>query len=185
MSAGRDLLRHLLDAVFLLGVVFKGLDGLVELIVGIPLLFLPPTTITAVVGHLATHLHGHDALLLGVYLVVHAVVKLAIVTALIVGALRVYPWAIAALGALTIAQLVDLCLHPSIGVAALTALDLVIIALTWREWRERHSLRQTWSATLAWLRRRPEPAPPPGVTRTAAVSGPPARGSRRARRRRR
>jgi uncharacterized membrane protein len=172
----RGTVRHLLDVVFLLGVVVKGLDGLVEVVAGIPLLFVSPASLTSFVQGIAARelledphdlvatllvrgvaqLHGRDAVLLGVYLLVHGIVKLAIVTALILGAVRVYPWAIAALAALTVYQIVELVLHPSVGLALLTALDLVIIALTWREWRECRSLRQTWAATIAWIRRREE-----------------------------
>ena len=79
--------------------------------------------------------------------------KAAIVVALVLGAIRVYPWAIAALSALTVYQIVELVLHPSVGLVLLTLLDLAVIALTWREWRRRHSLRETLAETRAWLRR--------------------------------
>ncbi|MGN6324634.1 DUF2127 domain-containing protein [Pseudolysinimonas sp.] len=164
--------RHVLDLVFLIGIAFKALDGLVEVVVGLPLLFLSPATLTALVrgataGELledphdrvarllqsgVAQLHGHGAFFLGVYLLVHGVVKLAIVVALVVGATRVYPWAIAALSALTIYQIVEFALHPSVGIALLTLLDIAIIALTVREWREGRSLRDTLRATGAWTR---------------------------------
>lgn len=169
--------QHVLDLVFLLGVTFKAIDGLGEILIGIPLLFITPAGVTGAVQHLTArelaedphdlianllvhgvnHLAGSDLRLLGIYFLVHGIVKVAIVVAIIVGAVRVYPWAIAALTALTIFQIVELALKPSIGIALLTVLDIIIIALTWREWRERRSLRDTARETWRWLRRRPAP----------------------------
>jgi uncharacterized membrane protein len=103
-------------------------------------------------------LKPQDMFTLGIYIAVHGAVKVAIVVALAVGAVRVYPWAIGALGILTIVQIVDLVVNPAIGVILLTVLDLIVIALTWREWRERRSLWDTFAATAAWVRRHPAPA---------------------------
>lgn len=155
MAIGNTTVRHLLDLLFLVGVVVKGLDGVAELIGGVVAIVLPGATVVSI-----THgqLHGGDLPLLIVFLLVHGVVKVAIVVSLVVGAVRVYPWAIGALAALTVAQVVDLVMRPSIGLVLLTILDVVVIALTWREWRERRSLRQTFAATAAWMRRRPSPS---------------------------
>lgn len=169
--------QHVLDLVFLLGVTFKAIDGLGEILIGIPLLFLTPAGVTTAVQHLTAreltedphdlianllvhgvnHLAGSDLRLLGIYFLVHGIVKVAIVVAIIVGAVRVYPWAIGALTALTIVQVVELVLHPTIGVVLLTVLDVIIIALTWREWRECRSLRDTARETWRWIRREPAP----------------------------
>jgi uncharacterized membrane protein len=149
----RPTVRHLLDLLFLVGVVVKGLNGVAELAGGVAAAVLPATTSVSIAHG---HLHAHDVPLLVVFLLVHGVVKVAVVVALIVGALRVYPWAIGALVVLTVLQIVDLAMRPSLGVVLLTILDVIVIALTWREWRARHSLRQTFVATVAWIRRRPE-----------------------------
>jgi uncharacterized membrane protein len=164
--------NHILDVIFLVGVFFKGIDGLVELIAGVPLLFLSPSglasivhTVTAgellagphdIIANLLIHgtqkLGAQVTFVIGLYLLIHGIVKLAIVISLIVGATKIYPWAIAALGILAIVQIVDFVIHPSLGVALLTLLDWVIIALTWREWHEHRSLKETLFETIAWIR---------------------------------
>lgn len=164
---------HVLDLAFLIGVALKGLDGLGELVLGFPLLFLSHAQIASLAHSVtaeeltedphdllanlllkgAAHA-GHGALLfVGLYLLLHGVVKLAIVVALIWGKERLYPWAIVALAVFAVFQVVEFVLHPSVSVALLTVLDIVIIVLTWREWRQHRSLRETFRTTLAWIRR--------------------------------
>lgn len=162
---------HILDLVFLLGIAVKGIDALSELVIGIPLAFLSHAQLDAAARAVTAEelsedphdllanllLHGvarvgHGTLLfVALYLIVHGLVKLAIIAALIWGAERIYPWAIAALAAFAVFQGVELVLHPSVSVALLTLLDLVIIALTWREWRQHRTLRTTVRTTLAWI----------------------------------
>ena len=166
---------RILDLVFLIGVLFKGLDGLVELVGGVVLLFVTPAKlqhaaaratsgelaedphdlIANLIVHGAAHLQHGSIVFAAVYLLVHGIVKLAIVIALLVGSRRIYPWAMAALGAFLIFQVYELVTQPSIGVAGLTAFDAVIIWLTWREWRRGRELRTTWRGTVAWVFRRP------------------------------
>ncbi|MFD1721280.1 DUF2127 domain-containing protein [Amnibacterium endophyticum] len=160
--------RHdrVLDVVFLVGVVLKGLDGLFELVAGVPLLFIGPQRLDALaqsftaeelqedphdlVAHLV--LHGAAAatsgglLFAAVYLLVHGVVKLAVVAALIAGAHRVQPWAIGVLIAFVVFQLVEMTMHFSIGLVLITLLDLVVIVLAWREYRKRRTFREAWDS---------------------------------------
>jgi uncharacterized membrane protein len=165
---------HVLDLVFLVGLLVKGLDGLAELVVGVPLLLLTRGQLTGIAQAVTAQelsedphdlvanlvLHGvataspGGLLLGGLYLIVHGVVKLAIVLALVFGKRRIYPWAIAALGAFTVFQLVELVLQPTVTVALLTVLDVVIVVLTWREWRHGRTLRETLRTTVDWLRPR-------------------------------
>ena len=169
---GRLRRDHVLDLVFLVGVALKGLDGLGELLLGIPLAFLsraqvdslahsftaeelsedPQDLVANLLLHSTAHVAHGTLLFVALYLIVHGAVKVAIVLALIFGAERVYPWAIAVLGLFTVFQAVEFVLHPSVSVALLTLLDVVVIALTWREWRQRRSLRETFASTLAWIR---------------------------------
>jgi uncharacterized membrane protein len=171
----------LLDWTFLIGVLLKGVDGLVELLVGIPLLFLTPDQISGLARSLTADelaqdpndfwanllLHeaarfDHASLAIGgIYLVVHGAVKLAIVVALLLGSRRVYPWAVAALGLLTVLQIVDLFLKFSVGVLLLCILDVLIIALTIREWREGRSLHDVIRLRAPWLMGRRRSAIPP------------------------
>lgn len=168
-----------LDLIFLIGVLFKGIDGLAELIGGAVLLFITPShlqnavhaataeelsedphdIIANLLRHGAAHLGGRGIMFVAAYLLLHAVVKIAIVVALLIGSKRVYPWAMAGLGAFVAFQIYELATKPSIGIVALTVLDLVIIWLTWREWRRGRELRSTWRGTVDWVfRRSPRPA---------------------------
>lgn len=165
---------RILDLVFLIGVLFKGVDGLGELFGGIVLLFVGPTRLRGMANHLTAHELSHDpddaianfirheaahlgetgVAFLAIYLLLHGIVKLAIVIALLVGSRRVYPWAIGALIAFVLFQVYELVTAPTIGFVFLTAFDLVIIWLTWREWRRDRELRDTWRGTVDWVFRR-------------------------------
>ncbi|HWT39847.1 MAG TPA: DUF2127 domain-containing protein [Dongiaceae bacterium] len=163
--------KHILDLIFLVGLLWKGIDGFFEFLGGIALFFLSPTGVASLVHNLTAEelledphdfianllIHGtsnlgKNFLLFGaVYLVIHGAVKLAIFGALVVGAVKVYPWAIGALSILTVYQIVELVIHPGVGLALLTALDIIIIALTVREWREKHTVRETLEGTWRWI----------------------------------
>jgi len=169
--------ERVMDLVFLIGVALKGLDGLVELVGAIVLLVTTPGQLLLIAQRLTAHelarepndflanalLHSITQLgsgtvvFLAVYLLLHGVLKLAIVIALMLGTRRVYPWAIAAIGAFLIYQVYELFVSPSIGLVLLTVFDLIILLLTWREWRRGRPLRQTWHSTLDWILRRPQP----------------------------
>lgn len=166
--------ERILDLIFLIGVLFKGIDGLIELIGGLALLVLSPAqllgAVTAVTAHeLAEdphdildnllihgvqHLAGSGLVFIALYLLFHGVVKLAIVIALLLGSRRVYPWAIAVLIAFLGYQVYELVVAPSVGIVLLSVFDAVIIALTWREWRHGRTLHQTMRSTIDWVLRR-------------------------------
>jgi uncharacterized membrane protein len=166
--------ERVLDLVFLIGVVVKGLDGLVEFVGGAILLFVTPGQILGItqtvfahelaedpddpianaVLHGVAHLDSGATAFLAAYLLVHGVVKLAVVVALLLGSRRVYPWALVVLLLFLIYQLYELFTAPSVGVVILTALDAFIIWLTWREWRHGRTLHETARGTFDWLLRR-------------------------------
>lgn len=148
--------RSWLDRAFVVGIIGKGLNGAVELLGGLLLLFLTPSQIQHVAiawthGELskdpddviATHLlHTADgltgsALLFGaVYLLAHGVVKVVLVTALLLNKLWAYPWMIVVLLIFIAYQLYRILLNPTAGLIGLTVFDIVIVALTWREYHE-------------------------------------------------
>jgi uncharacterized membrane protein len=148
--------RDLLDQTFEVGIILKGLDGVLEVIGGLLLLVVSPATIDRVVTGLtrhelsedphdllATHLlktaHGltGSAVLFGaVYLLAHGVVKVILVAALLNNQLWAYPWMIVFLGIFIVYQVYRLSLEPSVGLAALTIFDAVIAWLTYREYRK-------------------------------------------------
>ncbi|MDQ4213815.1 DUF2127 domain-containing protein [Microbacterium sp. ASV81] len=178
-AAHRELV---LDWVFLVGVFFKALDGLFELVVGIPALFIsklqlaalahaltagelaedPHDLIANLILHLSSRLSAGALLIAGIYLVIHGAVKVAIVVALVLGSRRIYPWAVGALGVLLIIQIVDLVLKFSVGVLLLTVLDVVIIWLTVREWRHGRTLDDVIRLRAPWLVRRRRSGPAAG-----------------------
>ena len=154
--------QNKLDWVFAVGIVAKGLNGAVEVIGGLLLLILGPRGIGNVVVRLtreelsedpgdfvASHvLHTADgltgsAVLFGaIYLLAHGVVKVVLVVALLLDKLWAYPWMIVVLGLFIAYQVYRIALGPSAGLIALTVFDLIIVALTWREYTQRRRHRR-------------------------------------------
>jgi uncharacterized membrane protein len=148
--------RNWLDRAFAVGIIGKGLNGAAELLGGLLLLILTPDQIQHVAvswtrgelsedphDFIATHLlHTTDgltgsAVLFGaVYLLAHGVVKIVLVTALLLNKLWAYPWMIVVLLLFIGYQLYRIVLNPTAGLIGLTIFDIVIVALTWREYRQ-------------------------------------------------
>jgi uncharacterized membrane protein len=150
-----------LDFSFLVGIGLKVLNIIGDVLVGIPLLFIRPHQIGSFIHSITASellenpndrmsnflVHStaqltHGALLyLGIYFLLHGLVKIGIVTALVRGSRNVYPWAIGALVALLIYQIISISIHFSITLTILSVLDFVIILLTLREWRHHRTLQ--------------------------------------------
>ena len=153
--------KDLLDRTFEIGIILKGLDGLLETIGGILLLFVTPSQINNVVARLTQHeltqdphdyiathlLHYTHGLTTGtvtyaaIYLLAHGVVKVVLIGALLRNKLWAYPWLIAVLIAFIGYQTYQLALKFSIGLFLLTLFDIAIVLLTWREWRKQRAHR--------------------------------------------
>ena len=151
-----------LDWLFLLGIVGKGLNGLAELIGGALLLVTTPVQLQHLAQRLtATELaqdphdliaryllHSADGLSGAVvtfaafYLLSHGVVKVVLVVALLMDRLWAYPWMIGLLGVFIGYQLYLMLDGPTPGLIVLTLFDVVIVALTLREWRKQKQLRR-------------------------------------------
>ena len=147
--------RGPLDRVFEIGIILKGLDGILETIGGLLLLLVTPATINRLTRWLtqhelsedphdviATHLLGYAHGLTGsavtfaaAYLLLHGVTKIVLVVALLRNQIWAYPWMIGFLLLFIGYQLYRIALSPTAGMIALTAFDAVIVWLTWREWR--------------------------------------------------
>jgi uncharacterized membrane protein len=152
--------RDLLDQTFEVGIILKGLDGVLEVIGGLLLLVVSPATIDRVVtsltqhelsedphDFLATHLlktaHGltGSAVLFGAaYLLAHGAVKVVLVAALLTNRLWAYPWMVGFLGVFIAYQAYRLRLKPSVGLTTLTVFDAVIAWLTYREYHKQLAL---------------------------------------------
>jgi uncharacterized membrane protein len=148
--------RDLLDQTFEVGIILKGLDGVLEVLGGLLLLVVSPATIDRVVTSLTQHelsedphdflaahllrtahgLTGSAVLFGAVYLLAHGLVKVVLVVALLKNQLWAYPWTIAFLGVFIVYQLYRLSLRASVGLTVLTIFDALIAWLTYREYRK-------------------------------------------------
>ena len=148
--------RDPLDRVFEIGIILKGLDGILETIGGLLLLTINPATINRLASWLtqhelsedphdfiASHLLGYAHGLTGsavtfaaVYLLLHGITKIVLVAALLRNQIWAYPWMIAFLLIFIGYQLYRIVLSPTFGMIALTIFDAFIVWLTWREWRK-------------------------------------------------
>ncbi len=153
-----------IDRVFVLGVIAKGLNGLVEIIAGLVLLLVTRERLTSWVAGLASgelaedphdfiatrllHWSAHTTLtdaglrFAGAYLLSHGVVKIVLVAAVLRQKLWAYPWMLAFLVSFIGYQLYRIWVHPTTGMVALTCFDVVLTWLTYREWR-RHRVGPT------------------------------------------
>jgi uncharacterized membrane protein len=154
--------QDILDRTFEIGMILKGLDGILEVVGGLLLLVISPATIDRIVVALTQHelsedprdflavqlvkyaqgLSGSAVLLGALYLLSHGVVKIVLVFAVLKEKLWAYPWMIAFLGAFIVYQLYRMTFAPSVGLAALTVFDVFIAWLTYREY-QRHRIRQS------------------------------------------
>lgn len=159
--------HKLLDRVFEISIVLKGLNGVLEIVGGVALLFINPDQIraflSAITAH-AVHAHPHspiwhwfqhlaDALdtkatvFAAIYLLLHGVIKVVLVWALLKEQMWAYPWMIVALVVFIAYQCYDLVVHFTWGMVALTVFDVFIVALTVREWQLHKARRAAASAS--------------------------------------
>jgi len=152
--------KDALERSFQIGIVLKGLDGVLELIGGI--LLLTPATINRIVLALTQHersedpndrfatylvdlshrLTGSGVAFGAAYLLSHGLVKVVLVAALLRNKVWAYPWTIAFLLAFVVYQLYRIALQPTLGLILLTVFDLAVAWLTWREYRTQRSRRR-------------------------------------------
>jgi uncharacterized membrane protein len=169
-----------LDKTFKIGLVLKGLDGILEIAGGILLLLLSPHAIDHLARALTAHelsedphdliarylLHttahlNHGTTVFGaIYLLSHGIAKIVLVALVLRGKLWAYPWLIALLLAFIGYQLYRItAVHFSIALTALTVFDAFLVWLTWREYQSKRA--------RAHPARVPVAAPSPGGHRPA------------------
>jgi uncharacterized membrane protein len=159
MMVPERTLRRLFD----LGVIIKGLDGVLEVAGGILFLVVNPQTLSTLVLSLTAHEVSEDpsdlvANLLrqgfghlsvntthfaGAYLLGHGLAKLFLAASLLRGKLWAYPAALWFLGAFVLYQVYRIVLAPSLALTALTLFDVVVMALVSHEYRLRKQARLT------------------------------------------
>jgi uncharacterized membrane protein len=134
-------MRSKIHIAFEVGVILKGLNGLLELIGGILMLALSPSTIRDFIINLshrpdfAQKLSSHDERFAAIYLLSHGVVKGVLVYGLLKEQMWAFPWAIAIFAAFGVYQIIHYIVQPSIWMIILTVLDVFVILLTIAEWR--------------------------------------------------
>jgi uncharacterized membrane protein len=151
----------LLDWTFEIALVIKGLDGVLEIVGGVLLLVVSKAQLDSVVvaltqhelsedpnDFIATHLLSAEGNLSGgsqvfaaLYLLLHGIVKVVLVAAVLKDKLWAYPWMIAFLLAFIVYQGYLLVVAPTVGIAALTAFDIFMVWLTYREYGRRRGAR--------------------------------------------
>jgi uncharacterized membrane protein len=149
--------RDRLDRLFQIGIILKGLDGVLESVGGLLLLTVTPDTINTLAARLTRHelsqdpndfianhllryahgLTGSAVTFAAVYLLLHGITKIVLVAALLRNQIWAYPWMIAFLLTFIGYQLYRIVLEPAFGLSALTVFDAFIVWLTWREWRKK------------------------------------------------
>lgn len=155
-----------LDKAFEVGILLKGLDGLLEVAGGILLFFIKPeslnhlaTTLTqhelaedprdflAVhILHSTQHLSAGSLVFAALYLLSHGLVKIVLVWEILHNRFWAYMGLIYLTIGFMIYQIYRFSYAQSIGLALLTAFDGVIVYLTIVEYRKRKNHQGTGSA---------------------------------------
>jgi uncharacterized membrane protein len=154
--------RHrVLDTTFRVSLIVKLVDGILELVGGVLLLLISPQQIGDVVRFLTQHELAEDpndffanllvhaagslsvsASLFGaIYLLLHGLVKVLLVSAVLSGRLWAYPWMIGFLVVFIGYQLYEMVVHFSVGLLLLTLFDIFIVVITVREYRLHRRVR--------------------------------------------
>jgi uncharacterized membrane protein len=152
-----------LDTTFRVALLLKAADGVLEIVAGIVLLVVSPSTwerlahaVTAHelsedphdrLAHLilssTSHLSSGTSLFAAIYLLSHGVSKVVLVALVLRGKLWAYAWLIGLLGVFIAYQVYAMVfVHFSWGLAALTAFDVFLVWLTLREYRARRVERE-------------------------------------------
>lgn len=151
-----DRYTHL---AFVVGMVFKGIDGLLELLGGVALLLITRSGIDRLAelieqqeigggfgsalashaAHAARHFTPGAQHFAIIYLFAHGAIKLLLVGGLLRGVRWVFPVALVVLTGFIAYQLYRLTIGMSWLLATITLIDAIVVALIWFEWRHMDS----------------------------------------------
>ena len=143
-----------MERTFRITVALKGLDGLLEVIGGLALLFVSPASINHLARwateheltqdphdfisrhllHAANQLSSSTTLYGAIYLLIHGISKAVLVVLVLRNKLWAYPWMIALLAAFVVYQTYRLTAKFSIVLLLLTLFDVFVAWMTWREY---------------------------------------------------
>jgi uncharacterized membrane protein len=131
--------------LFLVSITLKGIHALIEIAGGIALYLFETDTIAAwlweasrssdVIAKFAHGFSHREHEFYAFYLVSHGVVNATLVTGLMLRKLWSYPATFAVLTAFIAYQLYRYTYTNDIGLIAISVLDLIVMALTWHEYR--------------------------------------------------
>ena len=158
-----------LDRAFRITITLKGLDGLLEVIGGIVLLVVSPASIEHIVRFFTAHelaqdphdfiashlLHSASQLTRsatvygGIYLLSHGITKVVLVVLVLKDKLWAYPLIIALLLVFIVYQVYRLTYRVSFGLVVLTLFDMLVVWLTWREYRIKRRVRSPKAGSVA------------------------------------
>jgi uncharacterized membrane protein len=153
--------QSIVKKAFQTGITIKGIDGVLETIGGLLLWFIHPRAMNAIVRVLFLHEIPHDPhdfirihalrasetllgshrLFASLYLLSHGVTKIALVAALWMNKLWAYPLTMLIFGGFSVYQMYRYSHTHSVAMLVLTIFDVLLIYLTWVEWREQEALR--------------------------------------------
>jgi len=153
--------EHRIHQFFEVSLVLKGLHGLVESIGGILLALVSVRSVTDLVVwltqgelaedphdlvashlmHWATGFSSNAKTFYATYLLLHGLIKVALVVALLRGMLWAYPASLIALGLFMIYQVYRFIETQSLFMLGLTVFDLVVMWLIWHEYRVMRAVR--------------------------------------------
>ena len=152
----KPLNRTILKSTFRTGITLKGIDGVLETFGGVLFWLFPPSKLNAIVTTLSQHELSRDPhdfiavhllrtsemllstnrLFPSLFLLSHGIAKVVLVIALWMKELWAYPATILVFSAFSAYQIYR-CSHThSIALFILTIFDVVVIGLTWQQWRQ-------------------------------------------------
>jgi len=155
VEATSEMSRQQVHRLFAVSVLIKGVDGVLETVGGILLLLVSPKALNSLVifftahelsedpddwfatslRHAVLNLSSDTKLFVSVYLVAHGLIKFFLVAGLLREKLWAYPTALWFLGIFLLYQLYRFSHTHSLGLFALSAFDIFMVALVWLEYR--------------------------------------------------
>jgi uncharacterized membrane protein len=146
---------RIIHRAFEIGILLKGVDGLLEIIGGILFFLIPPTTINYIVRvltqgelsedprdlianflvHSAHNLSLSGETFGGIFLLSHGIIKIGLVIALFKRKLWAYPLAMVLFGMFIVYQMYRYAHSHSLWMIFLSLLDAAVVLLTYLEYR--------------------------------------------------
>ncbi len=163
----RQIPPYLRELLFGVSVWLKGFDAALEIVGGIALWAVRPAWIVRTMGlltqdeiaedphdlvanllrHAASHFSLTSEHFMAIYLLGHGIVKILVVLALLRNKLWAYPVAIIVFGGFVVYQIYRFALTGSVGLIALSVIDLFVIWFIWLEYRAVKSSTRSHPAT--------------------------------------